>query len=900
MANGLEPINKNQDLANNNQIPVIGGDNNAPNQNTDSSLFAPKTTAEPQRMDLDSIKQSNLQLAQSGAPSVPTTEDFNKQRAIQQAKQGLISPTAPTTQQMVDSGVIQAPPPPQPFDIQKAKQVSPLAPTTAQMVTQQQKQAAETEKRKEADKALTAPKTAVKPVEEVPIEQQAKDLVAQVLDPEGASELVKQQFNQQMNLLSPQNAAMRDFQALQLKQAGLDGQGAGNAIMANLARQQGVQTSELVANLTGPALDTLIQTNKWGIDKAQEMKAFDLKYKASKIDLFNKELNRAFDLGISDPGFYSNLSKANGVPLSSAEAQKLADFSTAGLDSDLRKFQRDITSDYELDRTRVNDQVPGITYLPDQFANLDQGAKNDINNSLSFINGLISKNDLAGAQQEMINLATRHSNVFGDPSNYADWDPRDVDRLGETQRETTILNDAVIRFNEDPQAAIDLVANEVIGNLNIDSRFQSTWDSMSQDRKDELLVELGMNPGDTPLTPEEKQEFLAVDRITNARSNRNVVNQLYNDVLEVSDPEFKNWLTESSENSEALRGYLRTLSLGSGYNVGEDGIARLNLAETEAPWDPNSKWSVGFIDWPIITALDDRKVYDGWNPNADNNWEDAPEYETYQNLLNNAYDQYIRDRGDKGRQDWFEEFQPRWDGSELTYKKEQTPVDGEVPIIGEPGGIDDLENATIAFGQSKTFDTALELARQGGDIPIRENITAAFPTGQDAVLSEIEPYNGLMQIGDRDDGRIYKLEGSQDVVGNMTFGWTPESDRSFSLIKDKDGTGFYVDNTGSKWVVDPREMGRTSGEDARKLLEDSFTIKDVNGDEFVVNGFTLNREELRRFQQKMAESQDGEFYTRAWNALTEIKGAPDKAEEPPETQPTITDEQLRNFPRGLF
>jgi hypothetical protein len=95
------------------------------------------------------------------------------------------------------------------------------------------------------------------------------DTIKKMLD--GNDPIAKIQFNQILTTAGPRNQALMAGLGMKLKQANLDGQGAGNALLAMTARDNEFGTEQLLANVDADSAKRLYDMNVHGFDKAIEI-----------------------------------------------------------------------------------------------------------------------------------------------------------------------------------------------------------------------------------------------------------------------------------------------------------------------------------------------------------------------------------------------------------------------------------------------------------------------------------------------------------------------------------------------------------------------------------------------------------------------------------------------------
>lgn len=391
---------------------------------------------------------------------------------------------------------------------------------------------------------------------------------------EGDDPIATREFNMLISGIGPQNQMALEGMAMKLKQQNLDGQGAGTALLAMMARDQGYDQDQLVAKIGADSAKRLYDFNTWGFSKAQE-------------------INTAIDKQNHD-----NLSLA------------------------LQNGQYDTASG-------LWDKIfPGIPFDVNAAKVYDPVQQQMFAARSKLIDTLIQSGDSDGAKKAMLALAQETPQAFGfKTSEEAVAALQGVDFSKETWANNQKFNDEVntsIRTaalqgdRSSAMLAIDrYYANKIPGAASLEGA--SALKSMSLD---DINAVLKANDK-APITEAEKA---SIDSEAFAKDNKyaqekksangaNATDMILNQIVDIHP----NVGINPAERDAARAWIFDNLASA---NVSPDGnsLAGFTFKADAAlpPWDNNSVSSHLYTDWPTAIFYDDGEVkqitYAGGNP----------------------------------------------------------------------------------------------------------------------------------------------------------------------------------------------------------------------------------------------------------------------------------------------
>ncbi len=176
---------------------------------------------------------------------------------------------------------------------------------------------------------------------------------------EGNDPIATREFNFLINGTGPKNQLILDALGMKLKQNNLDGQGAGDALLGMLARDQGFEVDQMIAKIGSDSATRIYEFNKWGFGKAQELAVAK-----------NKMQHDDFDAAIKN-------------------------------------------GQYDVAAGIWGDMFPGIPFDVGAAKANDPAIQDAFNNRSAFVKQLIDQGDAEGAKNAMIALAKEFPQQFG-------------------------------------------------------------------------------------------------------------------------------------------------------------------------------------------------------------------------------------------------------------------------------------------------------------------------------------------------------------------------------------------------------------------------------------------------------------------------------------------------------
>ena len=228
-------------------------------------------------------------------------------------------------------------------------------------------------------------------------------MILDLADPNTPDPIKTAQVNEMIANFGPQNQSAMDSMVPNLKQQGLDGSGAGNAMMLLMARGNRAQMSEMVGRLNTESAQRITDMNKWGAEFGLRMRSqinneIQTEFQ-NQAGLFSLAVEAGDEVAMKEAAF--NM----GIPnIDTAKFKTLSDFETAQV---IFSFAHDlgipsISGGLIKDATGLDIDTSGLTNPADQAA-FEQRA--------AFIESKISNPEAKKAAY--LELAAQYPGAFG-------------------------------------------------------------------------------------------------------------------------------------------------------------------------------------------------------------------------------------------------------------------------------------------------------------------------------------------------------------------------------------------------------------------------------------------------------------------------------------------------------
>jgi hypothetical protein len=428
-----------------------------------------------------------------------------------------------------------------------------------------------------ASKKAAAPataKTAAKATQQPTVfTDEVNKVVKNALD--GNDPVFKVAYNNLITGVGPRNQAALSNMAMKLKQSNMDGQGAGDALLAMMARDNEYTTDQLVGQLSLDSAKRIQDMNKWGVDTANKMAQDAATQKRN-------DLQSMIKLGNVDG------------------ASKL-----------------------------FADIFPGVPFNAASIKAADPARVGAYNSNMKVIDDLVhnGKGDEANAlMQKTAEMFPEMFSATGDPAEALAL-VKNIDYSQEAWQ-------AKIANNSSTQAAIRTAAlqgpaGEATLNSSIDQYFasigtqaveniaKSSVKSMSLDDINAALEAAGMAPvattDEASMLP--KQDLARA--ITKYNAQQDAVKEAPDQLLSIFAKEMPSLMTDPEE-ARLAKAYLSNAAYSLATST--DGNVSIDSFDSHGaipPWDPASVSAPSFLDWPKATFKEDGTFdlhYEGLRP----------------------------------------------------------------------------------------------------------------------------------------------------------------------------------------------------------------------------------------------------------------------------------------------
>lgn len=394
---------------------------------------------------------------------------------------------------------------------------------------------------------------------------------------EGEDPIAKIQFNQILTGNGPRNQAVLQGMRMKLQQNNLDGQGAGDALLAMMARDAEFKDSDLRAAVSADSAKRLYDMNVHGFDKAIEIQQERDRLLRSDLSaaLANGQLGAAKELfGEVFPG----------IPFDEAAAKAASPQATANFNS----------------RMKLVDQFVSQGNAEQAKAVFEQLAK-DMPEMFGF------PNDPAGAQAALagVDFGTEAWQANLEASNKASAAARTAALQGDMNALSTSVDQIFAKMTP---AAIEGMAS-------------SAAKSRSLEEINQILEASGM----APVASSDEAAMLDKTKFAKAvksydlmkASKRDVVDGLL-DTFAKADPA----IAIDPAARQAAKAWLAMHAYGIATDPESGAVTNFTLDDKATPpWDASSPQAYMFMDWPVASFNPDGTVaqrsYNGMTPYGD-------------------------------------------------------------------------------------------------------------------------------------------------------------------------------------------------------------------------------------------------------------------------------------------
>lgn len=607
----------------------------------------------------------------------------------------------------------------------------------------------------------------------------ANDAMKRML--EGDDPIAKIQYNQILTGTGPRNQAMLQNLGMKLKQANLDGQGAGSAMLAMLARDNEYNVDQLMANVSADSAKRLYDANVHGFDKAIEINQANETQRRADLAaaLQNGQLGAAKDL-------FEQVYP--GIPFDEAAAKAASPQATANFNSRMKLVDQFVSQGDATQAKAVFDKLaedmPEMFGFPNDPAAAKAAMAGVDFTTEAWQNNLKAQNDASAA--------ARTAALQGDQSALSS----SIDQL----------------FAKMTPAAVEGLAT-------------SAAKSRSLDEINKILAASGMAPVATTDEAQllDKTKFAKAVKTYDLMqdSKKNVVDGLL-DTFASADP--------AIAIDPAARTAAKAWLAMHAYGIATDpngGVTNFTLDDKATPpWDPSSPQAYLFMDWPVASFNPDGTVaersYNGMTPySTEYKPGDTTTAKGREDArLDKAYEQYVFSTDPAERLDMNKWYFASQGGTKPADQKLlsgalKTPDPKDVKPTYDPANPADMDKVLLDYrktnvltpematflnqsGQLKTT-TAKSLASQGGS-----------QTAAEALANTAQ--GGFTQL---ENGAIVKVlpeggEYTHHFYDGDTLGGKQRRQYSYVAI-EYNGQKYKVDNQGNWYPGDAKLVTTTNG-----------------------------------------------------------------------------------------
>tara|TARA_Y100000310_G_scaffold342490_1_gene445975 strand:- start:409 stop:3102 length:2694 start_codon:yes stop_codon:yes gene_type:complete len=506
-------------------------------------------------------------------------------------------------------------------------------------------------------------------------------------DPNTPDPVKTAQLNEMIAKFGPENQAAMDSMLVNLKQQGLDGQGAGNAMMLLMARGNRAQMSDMVGRLNTESAQRITDMNKWGAEFGLWMRSqingeIQTEFQ-NQAGLFSLAVEAGDEVAMKEAAF--NM----GIPnLDTTKFQTLSDFETAQV---ISSFAHDlgipsISGGLIKDATGLDIDTSGLTNPADKAA-FEQRA--------SFIESNISNPEAKKAAYA--ELAAQYPGAFGygDDSEGAQAFVNGLDfsqsgAAATTQKEADAFwRTESIKDTPNMESVINAGDRfwESYDDGYIDNAFGNEINKISSLEDGAVVTAeildamsgFGVNSINDIDTREEKEAFMSLSKFKTIQGDvTGTTDQIFDNLMieTAKDPELNKFFTDEKLAGVTRRWILDNIVIGNNFEIDEKTGQAIITTDALPPWDERSE-QFTFSTWPRATwdaEGNKTEIYSGQEFRDDldvGSVHNDPAAIAEDKALTDAYLNDKKDHPDMGWLEWYDETQ----GNTKQLEKEFDPVD---------------------------------------------------------------------------------------------------------------------------------------------------------------------------------------------------------------------------------
>lgn len=435
---------------------------------------------------------------------------------------------------------------------------------------------------------------------------------ADLADPSTPDAIKTAQMNELISQFGPENQAATDSMILQLKQDGLDGTGAGNAMMLLMSRGNQAQFSNMVQRLNTESSQRIYDMNKWGAEFGLKMRQ-DIR--AAETKTFNE--NASLLAVAAEAGDWQNFkSVSSEMGLGNIDTDKLQQMDEFERAEFISRTLKNLG--FAVEAAEEFSKITGVPLDTSHLSSLDPATQAIISDRLKAID-LIQ--DPEAQKQAMMKLAAEHPEAFGFPG-----DPEAAKDLvsqmdfanSEANQEafsdaSSTMRSLAIQDNPDMNEVI--LAGKGMWSAWSDSYIDTTFDNSStaslvlQDEEQAAIIDalsgFGVESISDIDTREEKEAFLSIMKFNEMKGNTLSLSQEIFDTLskETMGTELAEWFDGDGDvkDSTAKAWIVENIVIGGNYTRDPDtGLLSISLEDIVPPWNEDFA-QYTFLTWPRKT-----------------------------------------------------------------------------------------------------------------------------------------------------------------------------------------------------------------------------------------------------------------------------------------------------------
>ncbi len=411
---------------------------------------------------------------------------------------------------------------------------------------------------------------------------------------EGDDPIRTTELNNYINLMAPSNQAQAEALMLKMKQEGVDS-GALNSMIFSAAIAQGRTMSETIAGINSESANRLYEVAKWGVDRGHNVRLQDLELRVQEASLKESEHSNYKDI------------------------LDLMQTTIPGVVFNAQAYENAI------------EDVPSIKGEIDMAR---QQIRNHINSE--------SPKGLEDAKQVLVDLATKFPKIFGDPEQYRDWNPNNLDKIAASTRKNALRSEASKLISADAESeAFDLVKGSLIDPDEALVDFDGTFARNERLQDNEEVLEIANLDENVDLwSDEDKIDYMAADMVWDIKRQGIKPEMLYDSYVDTLVGDDKEWLMNNKDPFLEWVSNIEDIDWDS-----ETDLLVPKLKNMIPPWEPDSPGAYQYYTWPTYTFDEDGDIIERIDEGMDfkGDLESlSPEIISYNNSLDRKYSDYIK------------------------------------------------------------------------------------------------------------------------------------------------------------------------------------------------------------------------------------------------------------------